>query len=43
MTQTLDSTAAESTPAPGASLVRVSVVGGGRRADLVLPATLPVA
>lgn len=43
MTQTLDPTAAESTPAPGASLVRLSVVGGGRRADLVLPATLPVA
>ncbi|QIK68679.1 type VII secretion integral membrane protein EccD [Nocardioides sp. HDW12B] len=32
-----------SAAAPGASLVRVTVVGGGRRADLVLPATLPVA
>ncbi len=41
MTRTVE----EPTPtaAPGASLVRVTVVGGGRRADLVLPATLPVA
>ncbi len=40
MTQTMEPTSAA---APGASLVRVTVVGGGRRADLVLPATLPVA
>lgn len=29
--------------AAGAGMVRASVVGGGRRADLVLPGTLPVA
>ena len=39
----MSQTTAEPTSAPGASLVRVTVVGGGRRADLVLPATLPVA
>jgi type VII secretion integral membrane protein EccD len=34
---------ATGTPAAGTGLVRVTVTGGGRRADLVLPATLPVA
>ena len=39
----MSQTTVERGSATGASLVRVTVVGGGRRADLVLPASLPVA